>query len=57
MSTAAENEPDPRSPIARLQALFDPQTLEIITPVDDRGVIVGVGRLDGAGSGSPPSTR
>ena len=45
---SADADLDPRSPLARLHALFDPHTLEVITPVDDRGVIVGVGRLDGA---------
>ncbi|MGA0009770.1 MAG: acyl-CoA carboxylase subunit beta [Candidatus Nanopelagicales bacterium] len=39
---------DPRSPRLRLEAFFDPGTFEAITPEDDRGVLVGVGRVQGA---------
>lgn len=39
---------DPRSPRVRLEAFFDPGTFEAITPEDDRGVLVGVGRVRGA---------
>jgi len=39
---------DPRSPRVRLEAFFDPGTFEAITPEDDRGVLVGVGRVQGA---------
>ena len=39
---------DPRSPRVRLEAFFDPGTFRPITPEDDRGVLVGVGRVNGA---------
>ena len=39
---------DPRSPRVRLEAFFDPGSFHPITPEDDRGVLVGVGRVDGA---------
>jgi len=32
----------------RLEAFFDPGSFQPITPEDDRGVLVGVGRVDGA---------
>ncbi|MGI9196103.1 MAG: carboxyl transferase domain-containing protein, partial [Candidatus Nanopelagicales bacterium] len=38
---------DPRSPRARLTAFFDAGTFTAITPEDDRGVLVGVGTVDG----------
>jgi acetyl-CoA/propionyl-CoA carboxylase carboxyl transferase subunit len=38
---------DPRSPRARLTALFDEGTLETITADDDSGVLAGVGRMLG----------
>jgi acetyl-CoA/propionyl-CoA carboxylase carboxyl transferase subunit len=38
---------DPRSPRARLTALFDEGTLDTITADDDSGVLVGVGRMLG----------
>ncbi len=38
---------DPRSPRVRLEAFFDPGTFTPITPDDDRGVLAGVGRVDG----------
>jgi acetyl-CoA/propionyl-CoA carboxylase carboxyl transferase subunit len=38
---------DPRSPRARLTSLFDAGTLDTITPDDDSGVLVGVGRMLG----------
>ena len=38
---------DPRSPRARLTALFDGGVFEAITPEDDRGVLSGVGLVDG----------
>ena len=49
LTTATEAEPalDPRSPTARLTALFDEGTFERITPADDSGVLAGVGRMLG----------
>ncbi len=41
------NELDPRSPRVRLEQFFDPGTFTTITPEDDSGVLVGVGRVDG----------
>jgi acetyl-CoA/propionyl-CoA carboxylase carboxyl transferase subunit len=38
---------DPRSPEARLTALFDDATFEPITPDNDSGVLAGVGRMLG----------
>ena len=38
----------PRNPRARLEALFDPGTLQLITAEDDSGVLAGTGRVDGA---------
>ncbi|MDQ1487349.1 MAG: acetyl-CoA/propionyl-CoA carboxylase carboxyl transferase subunit [Actinomycetota bacterium] len=38
---------DPRSPFARLTALFDDATLQTITPDDESGVLAGVGRVFG----------
>ena len=40
--------PDPRSPRVRLEAFFDPGTFRPITPEDDRGVLVGMGAVNGA---------
>ena len=39
---------DPRSPRVRLEAFFDSGTFRPITPEDDRGVLVGMGAVDGA---------
>jgi acetyl-CoA/propionyl-CoA carboxylase carboxyl transferase subunit len=49
MTTTSPDETslDPRSPRARLTALFDEGTLDTITPDDDSGVLVGVGRMLG----------
>ena len=41
-------EVDPRSPTVRLGMFFDDGELELITPQDDRGVLVAVGRVAGA---------
>jgi len=46
-TTQAPVELDPRSPSARLAALFDEGTFEPITAVDDSGVLAGVGRMLG----------
>ena len=40
--------PDPRSPRVRLEAFFDPGTFRPITEEDDRGVLVGMGAVNGA---------
>ena len=49
MTTTSPDETalDPRSPRARLTALFDEGTVDTITPDDDSGVLVGVGRMLG----------
>ncbi len=39
---------DPRSPKLRLAQFFDGGNFELITPDDDRGVLVGVGKVAGA---------
>ena len=39
---------DPRSPTVRLGMFFDDGEFELITPQDDRGVLVAVGRVAGA---------
>ena len=36
-----------REPQARLEALFDPGTLELLFPADDSGVLAGTGRIGG----------
>ena len=36
-----------RDPNARLEALFDPDTLGLLLPADDSGVLVGEGRIEG----------
>ena len=41
-------EVDPRSPQARMARFFDDGVFELITPDDDRGVLVGVGKVAGA---------
>lgn len=47
MAAEAELALDPRSPEARMTAFFDPGTFRPITPLDDRGVVAGVGTVDG----------
>ena len=49
MTTTSPDETalDPRSPRARLTALFDEGSLDTITADDDSGVLVGVGRMLG----------
>ena len=39
---------DPRSPKVRMGQFFDDGVFELITPDDDRGVLVGVGKVAGA---------
>jgi acetyl-CoA/propionyl-CoA carboxylase carboxyl transferase subunit len=41
-------EEDPRNPVSRLTALFDPGTLELITPDDLSGMLAARGRIAGA---------
>ena len=36
-----------RDPQARLEALFDPGSLSLLTPADDSGVLTGAGTIDG----------
>jgi acetyl-CoA/propionyl-CoA carboxylase carboxyl transferase subunit len=36
-----------RDPHARLESLFDPGSLSLLTPEDDSGVLAGTGRIDG----------
>ncbi len=38
---------DPRHPLQRLAALFDAGTLEVLSPVDDSGMLAGIGRVEG----------
>jgi len=45
---SADLQADPRSPMVRLTALFDEGTMTPITPIDDRGVVAAVGRVNGA---------
>jgi len=40
-------EEDPRYPLHRLTALFDEGTLELISPVDDAGMLAAIGRVGG----------
>ena len=49
-STASpeSTEVDPRSPTVGLGMFFDDGEFELITPPDDRGVLVAVGRVAGA---------
>ncbi len=47
MATQSPLEADPRSPLVRLGKLFDDAEFHTITPVDDRGVIAAVGRVQG----------
>jgi acetyl-CoA/propionyl-CoA carboxylase carboxyl transferase subunit len=39
---------DPRHPLKRLAALLDPGSVELISPVDDSGMLAAVGTVDGA---------
>lgn len=41
-------EDDPRHPLHRLAALLDEGSLELISPVDDSGMLAAVGSVDGA---------
>ena len=47
-SPQESTEVDPRSPTVRLGMFFDDGEFELITPQDDRGVLVAVGRVAGA---------
>jgi acetyl-CoA/propionyl-CoA carboxylase carboxyl transferase subunit len=38
---------DPRDPVTRLRALFDPRTMRLITAVDGSGAVAARGQLDG----------
>jgi acetyl-CoA/propionyl-CoA carboxylase carboxyl transferase subunit len=39
---------DPRDPVLRLEKLFDPDTLELLQPRDDSGVVAARGRVNGS---------
>ena len=41
---------DPRNPLTRLEQLFDPGTVELITEEDDWGLLAAIGRIEGATS-------
>lgn len=41
-------EEDPRYPLTRLTALLDDGSLELISPIDDSGMLAAVGSVDGA---------
>ena len=47
MTATAHTAIDPRSPLSRLGAFFDDDSLQTISPVDDRGFIAAVGRVSG----------
>ncbi|MCK0090853.1 acyl-CoA carboxylase subunit beta [Rhodococcus sp. F64268] len=38
---------DPRDPLARLEKLFDPGSVELLHPRDNSGVLAAIGRIDG----------
>ena len=42
-----ERDPDPRDPRARLAALFDPGTLDLLTAPDDTGALAARGQVEG----------
>jgi acetyl-CoA/propionyl-CoA carboxylase carboxyl transferase subunit len=44
----AVTEIDPRDPVLRLEKLFDPDTLELLQPRDDSGVVAARGRVNGS---------
>ncbi|MDQ1585258.1 MAG: acetyl-CoA/propionyl-CoA carboxylase carboxyl transferase subunit, partial [Actinomycetota bacterium] len=48
--TVIPRDEDPRNPRLRLEQLFDPGTLELITAEDDSGMLAGIGRIEGAAS-------
>ncbi len=43
---------DPRDPVARLEKLFDPGSMELLAPRDDSGVVIARGRISGASATS-----
>ena len=45
--TKLPREQDPRNPVTRLTALFDADSLELISPDDDSGMLAGIGTIDG----------
>jgi acetyl-CoA/propionyl-CoA carboxylase carboxyl transferase subunit len=49
-ATTADPAPDglvTRDPLTRLERLFDPGSLSLLTPADDSGVLTGTGTIDG----------
>jgi acetyl-CoA/propionyl-CoA carboxylase carboxyl transferase subunit len=46
-SAKPAREDDPRNPLKRLAKLFDPDTVELLTPFDESGFVAAQGRIDG----------
>lgn len=46
-ATKPPREEDPRHPLHRLSALFDEHSLELLSPVDDSGMLAAAGTVDG----------
>jgi acetyl-CoA/propionyl-CoA carboxylase carboxyl transferase subunit len=49
-ATTADRAPDglmTRDPLTRLECLFDPGSLSLLTPADDSGMLTGTGTIDG----------
>ncbi len=42
--------PDPRDPLLRIETLFDPGTVTLLTAVDDSGMLAAAGEIDGVRS-------
>ncbi|QYJ05496.1 methylmalonyl-CoA carboxyltransferase [Nocardioides panacisoli] len=47
-ATKPPREDDPRYPLTRLTALLDEGSLELLSPVDDSGMLAAIGTVDGA---------
>ncbi|MGN5240693.1 MULTISPECIES: carboxyl transferase domain-containing protein [unclassified Rhodococcus (in: high G+C Gram-positive bacteria)] len=45
--TQRDSAVDPRDPLARLEKLFDPGSVELLHPRDNSGVLAAIGRIDG----------
>ncbi|MFD6894398.1 acyl-CoA carboxylase subunit beta [Rhodococcus sp. NPDC060086] len=46
-ATQRDSALDPRDPLARLEKLFDPGSVELLHPRDNSGVLAAIGRIDG----------